>query len=276
MREPGQVEVHCELHRRDTFRLAALGGLLAGPTIHAGADEHARQPHGELTVTDLRVTPIALPDPPILAASGCHGPYFLRNIVEVVTDGGIVGISETRGGVDNTEGLLRSREIVRGMNVLTMSTNMCVTRFEHIPEAVVTQPIDVVLGDHHGWGGIGAFQALGTIAETLDWQLSQHSNNHAGITMAAMLHVGASVPQLTLASDTHYVWLVDDADILVGGKLQIHDGQMSVPQGPGLGVEIDRDQLSRAQEAYVKSGVRSRNDAELMRKIQPGWERTLM
>ena len=105
-----------------------------------------------------------------------------------------------------------------------MSTNMCVTRFSHIPQAVVTKPIDVVLGDHHGWGGITAFQTLGTIADSLDWGVSQHSNNHAGITMAAMIHVGAVVPQLTLAGDTHYVWLTDDSDILQGGNYRFRTG----------------------------------------------------
>ena len=33
----------------------------------------------------FRVHGVALPDPPLLAASGCHGPYFLRMIVEIVT-----------------------------------------------------------------------------------------------------------------------------------------------------------------------------------------------
>ena len=37
---------------------------------------------------------------------------------------------------------------------------MCVTRFAHIPPALRTEPIDVVLCDHHGWGGIPACQAL--------------------------------------------------------------------------------------------------------------------
>ncbi len=50
-----------------------------------------------LVINGLKVTPIALPDPPILAASGCHGPYFLRNVVELRTDGGIVWIGEAHG-----------------------------------------------------------------------------------------------------------------------------------------------------------------------------------
>jgi glucarate dehydratase len=156
-----------------------------------------------------------------------------------------------------------------------MSTNMCVTRFEHIPEAVKTEPIDIVLGDHHGWGGITAVQSLGTIAEVLGWGLSQHSNNHAGITMAAMLHVAAVTPQMTCASDTHYVWLVDDADIIQGPKLPIRDGHMQVPTGTGLGVELDRDKLAHAHETYVNCGMRDRDDEFTMRRLQPDWERRL-
>jgi len=59
----------------------------------------------ELRITRMTVTPIALPDPPILAASGCHGPYFLRNIIQIETDAGITGIGETHGGESVTKAL---------------------------------------------------------------------------------------------------------------------------------------------------------------------------
>ena len=62
------------------------------------------------------MTPIALPDPPLLAASGCHGPYFLRNIVELRTDGGIVGIGETHGGENVTTALEQAQKVVVGQN----------------------------------------------------------------------------------------------------------------------------------------------------------------
>jgi glucarate dehydratase len=452
-------------------RRAWLAGTAAGlgivvdrawsdpPTAHVSpvVDESERS---QLRITALRVTPIALADPPILAASGCHGPYFLRNIIELETDAGITGIGETHGGIENTRALeacrphvvgkspfayrqfaaipqirnavysgielacldaigrakqLRLCELlggpvrekvefasylffryaadhaavfsdprlvdqrgrgdaaldpwgevrtpeamaemawkfhekwgfrvhklkagvlepdveldalraisarfqgrhpvridpnsrwtvptalriakhlrdlpleyyedpvqgqeamaeVRRETGLVMSTNSCVTRFEHIPAAVRTEPIDVVLGDHHGWGGVTAFQTLGTLTESLGWRLSQHSNNHAGITMAAMIHVGAVTPQLTIASDTHYIWLVDGADILEGPNLPIVDGQMDVPQGPGLGVTLNRDRLAQAHETYLKCGMRRRDDAMTMERFEPGWKRNL-
>ena len=93
--------------------------------------------------------------------------------------------------------------------------------------------------------------------------------------MAAMIHLAASVPELTIASDTHYPWLVDAAEIIAGGKLPIRDGKMAIPAGPGLGVELDRDKLARAAETYNKCGMRDRDDAATMRMVEPGWERTL-
>jgi glucarate dehydratase len=164
---------------------------------------------------------------------------------------------------------------VRLATGLVMSTNMCVTRFEHVPSALRHKCIDVVLGDHHGWGGITAFQALGEICTVAGWKLSQHSNNHAGITMAAMTHVGAAVPQLTLASDTHYPWLPDGADIIQGDNLRFQHGRLKVPAGPGLGVELDQDKLARAHEIYRKCGMRSRDDGATMQRFEPGWRRTL-
>ena len=165
---------------------------------------------------------------------------------------------------------------VRKATGLKMSTNMCVTRFSHLAEALQTHPIDVLLADHHYFGGFSGCLALGPVCDAAGWSLSQHSNNHAGLTMAAMIHLAATIPQLTTASDTHYPWLPEDADILEGPKLSITNGMMSVPDGPGLGVSLDRDKLSRAHEVYNRTGMRRRDDARLMRQIEPGWKEGLL
>ena len=77
--------------------------------------------------------------------------------------------------------------------------------------------------------------------------------------MAAMIHLAASIPELTLASDTHYPWLVESTDIIEGPKLAIKDGRMAVPPGPGLGVTLDQDKLAR--------GAR---DVHQVRNARPG------
>ncbi len=93
--------------------------------------------------------------------------------------------------------------------------------------------------------------------------------------MAAMIHLAAVTPRLTHPSDTHYPWLVEGADIIEGPNLRIAQGKMRVPTSPGVGVTIDRDKLARAHEAYQRCGMRQRDDANTMQKVEPGWERTL-
>jgi glucarate dehydratase len=160
---------------------------------------------------------------------------------------------------------------VRRATGLKMSTNMCVTRFDHLEEAFRVHPIDVLLCDLHYFGGFAGCLALGPVCDAVGWTMSQHSNSHAGVTMAAMIHVAAAVPQLTMASDTHYPWLVDDADILDGPKLPINGGTMAVPAGPGLGVALDRDKVARAHEVFTRCGMQGRDDGPLMRRLEPGW-----
>jgi glucarate dehydratase len=443
---------------RRTWMYLAGTGLASSPCASTLAAEPARR-QPPLKITDLVVTPIALPDPPLLAASGCHGPYFLRNIVQLKTDAGLVGIGETRGGEEVRKGLLGVRERLKGKNAfarralaslfegmspacfaavelacldvcgkatgrrlcellggpvrdevefaaylfyryaadhpillddkrivdsrgkgakalddwgevrspeamvkeaerfrkrwgfrvfklkggvlppkveletlrqlnahfggkcplridpnarwteetavrigkemhglpleyyedpvagqaamarvrkatgLKTSTNMCVTRFAHVPEALRLHPVDVILCDNHMWGGIAACQALGRLCGPAGWKLSQHSNNHAGVTMAAMVHLAASVPELTFASDTHYPWLIEGADVIRGPNLRIREGKLEVPEAPGVGVELDGDKLARAHETWRKSGMRERDDGGTMRRIEPGYRR---
>jgi len=443
---------------RREWLIAGAAGLAAAKLRPAFAAESRSNGVSALQIKNVSVTPIALADPPLLAASGCHGPYFLRNIVELETDAGVVGIGETSGNERVTAELQAARDEIVGRNAfayraftdklspaayaavelacldacgratgrrlcellggplreevefaaylfyryaadhpklladarladdrgqgakalddwgevrtpeamaamaeqfrkqfgfrvfklkagvlapdveletlrlmherlgaecplridpnarwtldtalrigkqlhdvaleyyedpvagqeamaevrtrteLPMSTNMCVTRYDHIPEALRLKPVDVVLVDHHYWGGMAGCLALGPIGDAAGWKLSQHSNSHSGITMAAMIHLAASLPQLTLASDTHYPWLVESHEIIAGGKLPIRGGKMAVPAGPGLGVEIDRDRLARAHEIYRRSGMRQREDAATMQLVEPGWKREL-
>ncbi len=89
--------------------------------------------------------------------------------------------------------------------------------------------------------------------------------------MAAMIQLAASIPELTLASDTHYPWLAEATDIIEGPKLVIKEGRMAVPTGPGSGVTLDQDKLARGAEWYVKCGMTGRDDATLMKRIEPSW-----
>jgi glucarate dehydratase len=45
-----------------------------------------------------------------------------------------------------------------------------------------------------------------------------------------------------------------------------------VPQKPGLGVEIDMDELDRAHALYKQHGLGARDDAVAMQYLIPNWK----
>lgn len=150
-----------------------------------------------------------------------------------------------------------------------LATNMCVIAFEHLPPAIAADAVQVVLSDHHLWGGLRRSAQLGAITDTWGLGLSMHSNSHLGISLAAMVHLAAATPNLTYACDTHYPW--KDQDIVAPGALHFVGGSVAVPTGPGLGVELDRDRLGLLHEQYLRTDVRRREDTVYMRTVEPGF-----
>jgi glucarate dehydratase len=62
-----------------------------------------------MKIVDLKATTVAMPlEAPLLHASGAHWGRFIRTIVEVITDEGIVGLGEMGGGGESAEAAIRS------------------------------------------------------------------------------------------------------------------------------------------------------------------------
>jgi glucarate dehydratase len=155
---------------------------------------------------------------------------------------------------------------------MPLATNMCVVSFAHVPPAVRQNAVQVILSDHHYWGGLRRSQQLAGICETFGIGLSMHSNSHLGISLAAMVQLAAAVPNLTYACDTHWPWKTED--VVAGQPLIFSGGALRVPSGPGLGVELDREALARLHDQYLACGLRTRDDTGYMQRVVPGYQRT--
>ena len=93
---------------------------------------------------------------------------------------------------------------------LPLATNMCCVSFADLPATIQLGSVQIILGDHHFWGGLRASVQLARICQTWKIGLSMHSNSHLGISLAAMTHLAAAVPNLTYACDTHYPWQAEE------------------------------------------------------------------
>ncbi|MCY4188427.1 MAG: hypothetical protein OXD30_08085 [Bryobacterales bacterium] len=182
-------------------------------------------------------------------------------------------LEDPAAGID---GMAQVRAALRGKGIATpLASNVAVTSFSHLPEAIRRDAVQVVLCDHHFWGGMRQVQHLGKLCQTFGVSLSMHSNSHLGISLMAMAHVAAATKNLTYACDTHYPWQASD-EVIEGGRLRFEGGSSRVPRRGGLGVDLDRDQLARLKERYGKIHYRRRDDAAEMRKhVDPGWQRVL-
>ena len=70
----------------------------------------------------------------------------------------------------------------------------------------------------------------------------------------------------SFAADAHYHHLADD--IIEGGKLKYEDGAIAVPDGPGLGVRLDRDETARSTPSSIASLAITRT---IRIPRRPGW-----
>jgi glucarate dehydratase len=161
--------------------------------------------------------------------------------------------------------LRRVREFVR----IPTATNTVVVNFEQLSANVLNTAVDVILLDTTFWGGIRQCVKAAGVCETMQLGVAVHSSGELGIQLATMLHLGAVIPNLSFAADAHYHHVMDD--IIVGGKFKYENGCIKVPDGPGLGVTLDRDKLNQYAELYKKLGGYPYDQDPL----RPGWAPTV-
>jgi glucarate dehydratase len=158
-------------------------------------------------------------------------------------------------------GMRHARERLR----VPLATNTVVVNFEQLSANVLQRAVDVILLDTTFWGGIRACVKAAGVCETFQLGVAVHSSGELGIQLATMLHLGAVIPNLSFAADAHYHHVVDD--IIEGGKLRYEHGSMRVPDGPGLGVRLDRAKMAEYAELYRERG----NYAYDQDPGRPGW-----
>jgi glucarate dehydratase len=169
---------------------------------------------------------------------------------------------------DPTPGLQGMAELAKHTK-LPLATNMVITTMDDFRKGCEMGSVQVLLSDHHYWGGLRATQTLARMCRLWGLGMSMHSNSHLGISLMAMTHVAASVPNLTYACDTHYPW--QEEEVIKGGRVKFEQGSVRVPTGPGLGVELDYAALATLHEQYKVCGIRNRDDLTQMRRYDPSF-----
>ena len=162
-------------------------------------------------------------------------------------------------------GMRRTRQMVR----VPLATNTVVVNFEQLAANARDTAVDVILLDTTFWGGIRACVKAAAVCDTFQLGVAVHSSGELGIQLATMLHLGAVLPNLTFAADAHYHHLT--GDIIEGGLMRYEDGAIRVPDGPGLGVRLNREKLGEYAELYRRLGGYPYDQDP----ARPGWAPTV-
>lgn len=152
---------------------------------------------------------------------------------------------------------------------LPTATNMIATDWRQMGHTLSLQSVDIPLADPHFWTMQGSVRVAQMChAFGLTW--GSHSNNHFDISLAMFTHVAAAAPGKITAIDTHWIWQ-EGNQRLTKAPFQIDGGMVAVPQAPGLGIELDMDQVMQANALYQKHGLGARDDAQAMQFLIPQW-----
>ncbi|WP_067925351.1 enolase C-terminal domain-like protein [Alicyclobacillus shizuokensis] len=197
-----------------------------------------------MRISDIRATTVSAPlEAPLRHSNGAHWGRFVRTIVQVETDEGLVGLGEMGGGGESAEQTFRAlRPYLIGHNPFSL---------EELGFKIANPTASLYNNRTQVLAAI-EFACLDIMGKALGVPVYQLFGGELGIQLATMLHLGAVLSNLTFSADAHYHHLRDD--IIAGGKFSYVDGCIEVPDGPGLGVTLDPDKLGQYAEEFKRLG----------------------
>jgi glucarate dehydratase len=199
-----------------------------------------------------------------------NGGWLLEDAIRLCRDmHHVLAYAEDPCGAENGYSAREVMAEFRRATGLPTATNMIATDWRQMGHAIQLHAVDIPLADPHFWTMQGSVRVAQMCYE---WGLTwgSHSNNHFDISLAMFTHVAAAAPGKITAIDTHWIW--QDGQRLTKEPLKIVGGMVKVPDKPGLGVEVDMEQLEKAHELYKQKGLGARDDAMAMQYLIPGWK----
>lgn len=150
-----------------------------------------------------------------------------------------------------------------------LASNQAVSSLETMGLDQAFGAVDIPLLDVNWYGGLRGTLLAARMAELTGRDVNIHSSHETAISQAAQLHAAAAIANLPYAADSHYFYLADD---VAGDRpLPTAGGAMPVPDGPGLGIDVDVREVERLHARWRELGFLSwdGNDGEPV--VLPRW-----
>jgi L-alanine-DL-glutamate epimerase-like enolase superfamily enzyme len=140
------------------------------------------------------------------------------------------------------KGLIGEAARLRRHSKTPIALNEAVTTLDVVLQILQLNAAEFLLPDTYQCSGILGVKKVAALAEGAGVPCIFHCSHDLGLKTAAMLHVVASTPAFSLANDCTYYGLEDD---IIAPLHRIERGFMAVPEGPGLGVNVDEKKVEK-------------------------------
>jgi L-alanine-DL-glutamate epimerase-like enolase superfamily enzyme len=148
---------------------------------------------------------------------------------------------------DNVAGLAHVRRSVD----VKVAADQAVHTASELRNVLEQEAADAIVVGSHEAGGLWRWRQLAHLAEVHGIPVNRHACVESEISTFAALQALCTIPNLTLGNQVMHHLL---AEPLVTTPLAQEGGTMHVPEGPGLGFELDDDAVARARERHASQG----------------------
>ena len=133
-------------------------------------------------------------------------------------------------------------EIRRLINIPVVAGEAIYSKLDY-RQVFEKRAVDIINPDVCSCGGILEMKEIAAMAEPYNIMVSPHNYNSTVIGLASSLHVSACIPNFLILE--YFVNFKNRGDEISVVPFNVEDGYISIPQGPGLGVEINEEVLAR-------------------------------
>lgn len=151
--------------------------------------------------------------------------------------------------IDNWEDPVGSYE---EMAAFRPHTRLCLSSHNtDVPKIMNLGVPDALVSGISGNGGFMRTQKLVAACEAANVDFWCYSGD-TGIQSAAYMHLCAATQHIRRHSQS--LFHMQSLDVIEEGPFRLKDNHLSVPDGPGLGVTLDRDKLAHMHQLFVDQG----------------------
>lgn len=137
------------------------------------------------------------------------------------------------------DGLVEARRQIR-LPVVTGEELYTKAEFQ---QAFVRRAADIINPDVGNCGGILELREIAAMAETYHVAVAPHNYNSTTVGLAATLHAAAGMPNFLITE--YFVNFEEVGNEIAATPLKVIDSHITLPDAPGLGVELDEAALAR-------------------------------